>query len=65
MIPAERPRYVILVKVERPRGAIYGSVIAAPVFAELARAAMFHAGIMPAAAPSRLVRRGGASKATH
>ena len=65
MIPAERPRYVILVKVERPRGAIYGSVIAAPVFAELARAAMFHAGIMPAAPPSRLVRRGGASKATH
>jgi stage V sporulation protein D (sporulation-specific penicillin-binding protein) len=48
MIPAEKPRYVILVKVERPRGAIYGSVVAAPVFAEIARAAMLHAGIMPA-----------------
>jgi cell division protein FtsI/penicillin-binding protein 2 len=53
MIPAERPRYVILVKVERPRGSIYGSQVAAPVFAGLARAAMFHAGIMPAAGPPR------------
>lgn len=59
MIPAERPRYVILVKVERPRGAIYGSVIAAPVFADLARAAMLHAGIMPASPPRRLVRPAG------
>ncbi|MDB5093837.1 MAG: stage sporulation protein [Candidatus Eremiobacteraeota bacterium] len=61
MIPAERPRYVILVKVERPRGSIYGSEVAAPVFAELARAAMLHAGIMPAA-PPRLVPRGAATK---
>jgi cell division protein FtsI/penicillin-binding protein 2 len=63
MIPAERPRYVILVKIDNPRGAIYGSVVAAPVFADLARAAMFHAGIMPAAPPSRLVRRRAAAKA--
>ena len=53
MIPAEHPRYVILVKVERPHGSIYGSQVAAPVFADLARAAMFHAGIMPAAGPPR------------
>ena len=63
MIPAERPRYVILVKVERPRGAIYGSVVAAPVFAELARVAMLHAGVMPAAAPPRLVRHAAVAKA--
>ena len=25
MVPAERPKYVILVKVERPHGSIYGS----------------------------------------
>ncbi|GAC1616839.1 MAG: penicillin-binding protein [Candidatus Elarobacter sp.] len=61
MIPAQRPRYVILVKVERPQGSIYGSQVAAPVFAELARAAMFHAGVMPDVAP-RLVRPGRASK---
>jgi len=64
MIPAERPRYVILVKVDHPRGAIYGSVVAAPVFAELARAAMFHDGIMPAAPSSRLVRPRGTAKAS-
>ena len=63
MIPAEHPRYVILVKVDRPRGSIYGSQVAAPVFSELARAAMLHAGIMPAiSAPPRLVRTGQAPK---
>ncbi|HTW84415.1 MAG TPA: penicillin-binding protein 2 [Candidatus Sulfotelmatobacter sp.] len=62
MIPAESPRYVILVKIDRPRGAYYGGTVAAPVFAQLARDAMFHAGIMPAA-PPRLVRHAAASKA--
>jgi stage V sporulation protein D (sporulation-specific penicillin-binding protein) len=65
MIPAEHPRYVILVKVERPRGSIYGSQVAAPVFTELARAAMFHAGIMPAAAPARLVPTARPAKEKH
>ncbi|MBV8074343.1 MAG: penicillin-binding protein 2 [Candidatus Eremiobacteraeota bacterium] len=60
-IPAEAPRYVILVKVERPRGAIYGSVVAAPVFAQIARAAMLHAGILPP--PARLVRGKAGAKA--
>jgi len=54
-IPAESPRYVILVKIEKPVGAIYGSVVAAPAFAEIARIAMMHAGITPSAA-TRLVR---------
>jgi stage V sporulation protein D (sporulation-specific penicillin-binding protein) len=53
-VPAQAPRYVILVKVERPRGAYYGSVVAAPVFAALARAVMLHADVMPSA-PPRLV----------
>ncbi len=65
-IPADHPRYVILVKVTRPRGAIYGSVVAAPAFAKIASAAMLHAGMLPAAAseprpsgapqPARLVK---------
>ncbi len=46
-IPYEHPRFLILVKVERPRGEIYGSEVAAPAFAELARAAMLHAGYLP------------------
>jgi stage V sporulation protein D (sporulation-specific penicillin-binding protein) len=62
MIPADAPRYVILVKIDRPRGAYYGGTVAAPVFAALARDAMFHAGIMPAVAPPRLVRHAPPSK---
>lgn len=69
-VPAERPRYVILVKVERPRGAIYGGVVAAPAFARLAKLAMLRAGAVPAlpAAPAaqpvrpRSVNGGAASK---
>jgi cell division protein FtsI (penicillin-binding protein 3) len=68
MIPAEHPRYVILVKVERPHGSIYGSQVAAPVFADLARAAMLHAGDMPAFAPHpaapRLVPHAPSAKGT-
>ncbi|HET9096437.1 MAG TPA: penicillin-binding protein 2 [Candidatus Baltobacteraceae bacterium] len=48
MVPYEHPRYVIYVKVERPQGAIYGSVVAAPAFDEIAKAAMLHAGVFPA-----------------
>lgn len=46
-VPADKPKYLILVKVERPRGDYYGSTVAAPVFAQLARIAMLHAGDMP------------------
>ncbi len=58
-IPADKPKYVILVKVERPQGVYYGGTVAAPVFAELARIAMLHAGEMPVLPPPRLesVRR--------
>ncbi|TAM90173.1 stage V sporulation protein D, partial [bacterium] len=55
MIPADHPRFVILVKVERPRGSIYGSEVAAPAFAEIARLAMLHEGIVP---NERLARTG-------
>jgi stage V sporulation protein D (sporulation-specific penicillin-binding protein) len=47
MIPYEHPRYVIFVKVERPVGAYYGGVVAAPAFTAIARAAMLHAGVLP------------------
>ncbi len=65
MVPAESPRYVILVKVARPRGSIYGSEVAAPVFTALARAAMLHAGVMPAPVatkPARSVSRRASAK---
>jgi len=52
MVPAEHPRYVILVKVTRPRAAIYGGVVAAPAFARIAQVAMLHAGALPATTPT-------------
>jgi len=60
MVPAETPKYVILVKIERPRGAIYGGVVAAPAFAELARLAMMSAGVLPEG--PRLVREDSVTK---
>jgi cell division protein FtsI/penicillin-binding protein 2 len=48
-VPADTPRYAILVKIERPRGAYYGGVVAAPIFAELARTAMLNDNVLPAA----------------
>ncbi len=60
MVPAENPRFVILTLIDRPRGAYYGSVVAAPAFAELARLAMLHAGVTPDV--DRLVRAGPPSK---
>ena len=37
IVPASRPRLVILVSVDEPRGAIWGGVVAAPAFSEIAR----------------------------
>ena len=47
MVPYEHPRYVVYVKVERPTGSYYGSVVAAPAFAQISREAMLHAGVLP------------------
>ena len=52
-IPADHPRFVILVKVDEPRGAYYGSIVAAPVFAALAKIAMIHAGVFPTPTKAR------------
>lgn len=53
MVPYEHPRYVVYVKVERPIGSYYGSVVAAPAFSEISRAAMLHAGILPVEDPAK------------
>ncbi len=36
-LPASRPRLVVLVTVDEPRGAIWGGVVAAPAFQQIAR----------------------------
>lgn len=47
IVPADRPQYVILVKIDRPQGVYYGSIIAAPAFRELARTLLWREGVMP------------------
>jgi cell division protein FtsI/penicillin-binding protein 2 len=37
MVPVEKPRFVVLVTVDEPRGAIFGGVVAAPAFAQIAK----------------------------
>lgn len=37
MVPASHPKLVVLVKVDDPRGSIYGGVVAAPAFAQIAK----------------------------
>ncbi len=45
--PASRPRLVVLVTVDEPRGAIWGGVVAAPAFAEIAQFALQYLEIPP------------------
>ena len=46
-VPADRPRLVILVVIDDPRGEQYGGVIAAPVFREIAEATLRYLGVSP------------------
>ncbi|HEV2878351.1 MAG TPA: penicillin-binding protein 2 [Candidatus Eremiobacteraceae bacterium] len=47
IVPADKPEYVILVKIDRPQGAYYGSIVAAPAFRELARRVLWREGVLP------------------
>jgi cell division protein FtsI (penicillin-binding protein 3)/stage V sporulation protein D (sporulation-specific penicillin-binding protein) len=46
-VPAKKPRLIILVTVDEPRGAIFGGVVAAPAFAEIAKFALQYLEIPP------------------
>jgi cell division protein FtsI (penicillin-binding protein 3) len=46
-VPAKQPRLVILVAVDEPKGAIWGGVVAAPAFAEIAKFALQYFEIPP------------------
>jgi cell division protein FtsI (penicillin-binding protein 3) len=37
MVPATNPKLVVLVMVDEPRGSIFGGVVAAPAFADIAK----------------------------
>jgi cell division protein FtsI (penicillin-binding protein 3) len=45
--PATRPRLVVLVTVDEPRGAIWGGTVAAPAFAEIAEFALQYLEVPP------------------
>jgi len=47
IVPADRPQYVILIKVDRPRGEYYGSIVAGPAFADLAGRVLWREGVLP------------------
>lgn len=46
-IPANDPKFVIYVAVDRPRKGYYGAAVAAPVFSRIARFAVRRAGLAP------------------
>ena len=50
VVPAKNPRLVVLVSIDEPHGAIWGGVVAAPAFAEIARHGLVELEIAPDAA---------------
>ncbi|HEY6068725.1 MAG TPA: penicillin-binding protein 2 [Gaiellaceae bacterium] len=50
-VPASRPRLVVLVTVDEPRGAIFGGVVAAPAFQQIARFDLQYLEVPPDGAP--------------
>jgi cell division protein FtsI (penicillin-binding protein 3)/stage V sporulation protein D (sporulation-specific penicillin-binding protein) len=47
MVPATKPRLVIMTMVDEPRGAIWGGVVAAPAFQQIARFCLQHLEVPP------------------
>jgi cell division protein FtsI/penicillin-binding protein 2 len=47
LVPATKPRLVVMVMVDEPRGSIYGGVVAAPAFKEIARFNLQHLEVPP------------------
>ena len=53
MVPASHPRLVVLVKVDDPRGSIFGGVVAAPAFAAIAKFDLQYLEVPPDAPQTR------------
>lgn len=47
IVPADAPRLVILVVIDEPKVDVYGGLVAAPAFKEIAQGALTHLGIAP------------------
>ncbi len=59
IVPASRPRLVILVSIDEPRGGIFGGVVAAPAFRDIASFALQYLEVPPDD-PASLKTTGGA-----
>jgi cell division protein FtsI (penicillin-binding protein 3) len=57
VVPAKDPRLVVLVQVDEPHGAIWGGVVAAPAFAEIARSSLVELEVAPDATPDSTATR--------
>ena len=53
LVPAKKPRLAILVMVDEPQGDIYGGVVAAPIFRDIARFALQYLEVPPDAPETR------------
>ena len=47
--PADDPRVVVLVRIDRPQGELYGGIVAAPIFSELMSVVLPYLGVPPTA----------------
>ncbi len=47
--PANDPRIVVLVRIDRPQGEIYGGIVAAPIFSDLMAVVLPYLGVPPTA----------------
>ena len=47
IVPAKKPRLVVLVSIDEPKGTIYGGVVAAPAFADIARSSLVELEVAP------------------
>jgi len=54
LVPAKNPRLAILVTIDEPKGAIWGGVVAAPAFAEIARFDLQYLEVPPDAPQTRI-----------
>ena len=57
VVPAKDPRLVVLVQIDEPRGAIWGGVVAAPAFSEIARSSLVELEVAPDATPDATATR--------
>lgn len=51
--PVDRPRIVVMVRIDRPQGDIHGGTVAAPVFSKIIEAALPYLGVPPTAYVAR------------